>query len=81
MLSPDALGLLFGIDVELIKAHAKHNTRNGHITVPAEWIKAGRRRASEAAAATGSRDMLDSLRYWAKRDHGAQITCQPDGDQ
>jgi hypothetical protein len=80
MLSPDALSLMFGIDVEVIEAHAKRTMADGHIKVPYEWIQAGRRRASEAATATGSRDMLDSLCYWAERDRGAQIVRRPDGD-
>lgn len=42
-------------------------------TMPPEWLRAGRRRTSEAAAATGSRELFDVLAYWAQRDLGAEI--------
>jgi hypothetical protein len=76
MLSPEALSLLFGVDVELITAHGKRTMDDGHITLPSAWMQAGRRRTSEAAAATGSRELLDILAYWARRDRGAEIVFQ-----
>ncbi len=59
--------LLFGVPVEQIKAAAAAGP------TPAEWIKAMRRRANEAFAATGGEDFLDILQYWARRDHGAEL--------
>lgn len=73
MLTMDALSLMFGVGVELITAHTRRTFAEGHVVFPAAWLRAGRRRASEAAAATGSRDVLDVLTYWARRDHGAEI--------
>lgn len=72
MLSADALSLLFGVTAEAITAHSTHPATS----FPRAWIKAGRRRTSEAAAATGSRDLLDVLAYWAKRDRDMVITVE-----
>lgn len=41
--------------------------------LPEEWVKAGRRRASEAAAVTGTRDGLTALRYWAAQEHNVEL--------
>ena len=68
MMSADAMALLFGIDAKTIRYQLALSG-----VVPPEWLRAGRRRASEAAAATGSRDVFDVLRYWARRDLGAEI--------
>jgi hypothetical protein len=37
--------------------------------MPAEWHQQGRRRSKEAAAHTGSEDLLDILEYWAAKDY------------
>ena len=58
--------LLFGVTVEQIEAVSPG-------PIPADWIKAMRRRANEAFAATGGEDFLDILQYWARRDHGAEL--------
>ncbi|OBK82135.1 hypothetical protein A5649_09780 [Mycolicibacter heraklionensis] len=79
MLSAAALSLLFGVDEELVNAHSKRSTVNNRTPMPTAWIRAGRRRTSEAAAATGSRDLLDVLAYWARRDRGAEIVFTDGG--
>ncbi|MDQ1305870.1 MAG: hypothetical protein QG671_1702 [Actinomycetota bacterium] len=65
----DAAGgaLLFGVTVDQIKAAAAAGP------TPAEWIKAMRRRANEAFAATGGEDLLDILEYWARVEHQAEL--------
>lgn len=63
MASPDVMSLLFGIAPEQITAQLQD-----HLSIPAAWIQAGRRRASEAAAHTGSRELVDFLRYWGARE-------------
>jgi hypothetical protein len=78
MLSPEALSLLFGVDVALIEAQGKSTMHDGHITLPQAWWQAGRRRTREAAAATGSEDLVDILGYWAARERGAEIVFRPD---
>lgn len=59
--------LLFGVTVDQIKAAAAAGP------TPAEWIKAMRRRANEAFAATGGEDLLDILEYWARVEHQAEL--------
>lgn len=71
MMSADALALLFGLDAKRVRDYMTINA--GGIAFPSEWLRAGRRRASEAAAATGSRDVFDVLAFWARRDLGAEI--------
>jgi hypothetical protein len=71
MLDAQCMALLFG--VELADIHALPSV-NGATPLPKEWIRRGRRRAREAQAHTGSDAMLDGLRYWAARDHGAELT-------
>jgi hypothetical protein len=70
MLDSAAMALLFGVELEAVRALPM---TNGTSPIPREWIKRGRRRASEAKAHTGSHALLDSLRYWARRDHGAEV--------
>lgn len=72
LLDPTALGLLFGIAPETIRAQA-HYDSDGYAWFRPEWIRAGRRRAREAAARTGSDDMAAVLEYWARQDHGAEL--------
>jgi hypothetical protein len=76
MLSVDALSLLFGVDAELITAHSKRATADGRTPFPSAWLQAGRRRTSQAAAATGSRDLFDVLNYWAEHDRGMTVVFQ-----
>lgn len=58
--------LLYGVTVDQITAIAPG-------LVPAEWIRAMRRRANEAFAATGGEDLLDILEYWARKEHQAEL--------
>ena len=46
-----------------------------------EWWKAGRRRAREAMAATGSDALVNAIRYWAAREHGADVEFDYRGAQ
>lgn len=73
LIDSQAMALLFGVDAELISAHSKRKTVTGATKFPSAWIQQGRRRAREAMAHTGSEAMLDSLRYWAQRDYGAEL--------
>jgi hypothetical protein len=38
-----------------------------------KWMRRGRQRSNEAQAHTNSTAMLDGLRYWAHKDHGADL--------
>jgi hypothetical protein len=38
-----------------------------------KWMRRSRQRSNEAQAHTGSTAMLDGLRYWARKDHGAEL--------
>lgn len=83
MMSPAALALLFGVDAKTISDHMSAQLPvggAGAVSCPAMWVKRGRRRSKEAAAATGSNDVFDILAYWAERDLGAVIEFE-DGDQ
>lgn len=79
MMSATAIGLLFGIDADTVEHHMKTHIVKGALRFPPEWVKAGKRRSKEAAAATGSNDVFDILAYWAKRDLGAEIVFTDDG--
>ncbi|OBA66048.1 hypothetical protein A5633_03010 [Mycolicibacterium elephantis] len=70
LLPAEAMALLLGVPALLIE---QHRVDNGVMSLPDEWIRQGRRRASEAKAHTGSDAMLDSLKYWARKDHNAQL--------
>ncbi|UUO03858.1 hypothetical protein M4D79_14150 [Mycolicibacterium novocastrense] len=70
MLDSQCMSLLFGVPVSDVKALP---FVNGHSRIPREWIKRGQRRAGEAKAHTGSDALLDSLRYWARKDHDARL--------
>jgi hypothetical protein len=62
LIDSTAMGLLLGVAPERITGQ-----------IPEQWFQQGRRRAREAAAATGSYSMLDNMRYWAQKDHGAEL--------
>ena len=81
----DGLALLFGKDVGEVRALP---VVDGVVQIPREWMEEGRRRSSEAMAATGSKVAVDALRYWARRDHNAELAVvdvtgrsDEDGDQ
>lgn len=78
MMSATAVGLLFGLDSGTVEQYMTANIIGGALRFPPEWIKAGKRRSKEAAAATGSNDVFDILAYWAKRDLGADIVFSDD---
>jgi hypothetical protein len=61
-----------GVPVEDIRSHG-HSEGTGVLTLPPEWIRAGRQRAKEAQAHTGSDAMVSGLEYWAMKDHGARL--------
>jgi hypothetical protein len=79
MVSADGMALLFGISVELVRAHSAKVTCGGSTPIPDAWLKAGRRRAREAMAATGCEDMCSSLTYWAQKDFGVDVLHLADG--
>lgn len=70
MLDGSAMALLFGVEVEAVRALPMVD---GASRIPREWVKRGRRRAGEAKAHTGSDELLENLRYWAHKDHGAEL--------
>ncbi|WP_258043753.1 hypothetical protein [Mycobacterium kansasii] len=70
MLDMQALALLFGVGVAAVEALP---IINGHIRIPREWARRGKRRAREPIAHTGSDFILDGIRYWARHDHGADL--------
>lgn len=79
MMSAAAISLLFGIDADTVEKYMTANIIGGALRFPPEWIKAGKRRSKEAAAATGSNDMFDILAYYARRGLGAEIVCSDSG--
>lgn len=79
MLSAEALSLLFGVPTEDITEFSKEHS-NPHGTVfPKTWLQAARRRAREAAAATGENDILTVLGFWAARDRNAVVIPVEEG--
>lgn len=70
MISAHGLSLLLGVPVDEIAAHRQ---ANGNTHLPAEWLKAGRRRRGEAASHTGKNEMVAALWYWARKDHNARL--------
>lgn len=70
MLCSNALALMFGVPRADVSALP---VTNGQARIPREWLQRGRRRTREAAAHTGSAEFDDVLRYWARRDHNAEL--------
>ncbi|MCV7091767.1 hypothetical protein [Mycobacterium interjectum] len=79
MLDATAMSLLLGVDEQLIAALPRRDFANGYTPIPQEWIRNGKRRAKEAAAHTGSNDMVSSLTYWAAKDRGAELQIVYEG--
>lgn len=79
MMSATAISLLFGVDSGVVEQYMRTNIIGCALRFPPEWIKAGKRRGKEAAAATGSNDVFDILAYWAQRDLGAEIVFTDSG--
>lgn len=79
MVSSDGMALLFGVSPELVRAHSAKSTLGSQTPIPDAWVKAGRRRAREAMAATGRDDMCSALAYWARRDLGVDVVDLVDG--
>jgi hypothetical protein len=71
MVSADGMALLFGVSVDKVRGIGG--------AIPPLWIKAGRRRAREAMAATGRDDMCSALAYWARMDLGVEAVDLADG--
>jgi len=57
----------------MVRAHAPVNAITEASSLPPERLRQGRRRAREAMAHNGSDHMLDGLKYWARRDHDADL--------
>jgi hypothetical protein len=70
MIDATCMSLMFGVTTADVQALPM---TNGTSPIPREWIKRGRRRTREAAAATGSAELLDILKFWARRDHDAYL--------
>jgi hypothetical protein len=79
VLSARAVGLLVGVpeaEVDSVMSAQLDGTDKASWTVidlPEEWMRRGRRRSREAAAALGSSDLLDVLAYYelAERHGGS----------
>ena len=71
LLPAEALSLLMGVSAEEVRALG---VQGG--AMPPQWAQAGRRRTREAQAHTGTNDLVSVLRYWAERDHGAQLRIE-----
>lgn len=69
MLDAQCMSLAFGVDIAEIKALP---IVDGQMRIPREWARRGKQRAKEAMA-HGSDGMLNCLRYWARRDHDAEL--------
>jgi hypothetical protein len=70
MIDSECMALMFGVTAADVRALP---FADGCSRIPREWIKRGRRRTREAAAATGSAELLDILKFWAHKDHGAEL--------
>lgn len=73
MLDSEGVALLFGVtqtDVNTLPVI------DGHMRLPREWMRQGKRRTQEAQAHTSSTDLLETLRYWARKDHGATLAVR-----
>lgn len=76
VLPVEGMALLLGVPAEDVRAHAATNgTDLTTMSLPSEWVQSGRRRTKEAQA-HGHDDMLSGLRYWANRDHGAELVIE-----
>lgn len=72
----EAGALLFGIPAEDIAGGMTPGMVDGTESFPPEWLRAGRRRAAEARAATGDDGVIAGLIYWAKRDLGVELVIE-----
>lgn len=73
-LDSNSLGLLFGRPAALVREYMFANIDDrGRVDFPKPWMRAGRRRSREAAAATGSSELEAILACLARRDLGAEI--------
>ncbi|BDB44554.1 MULTISPECIES: hypothetical protein [Mycobacterium] len=70
VLDAAAVELLFGVEQAAFTALP---LIDGRVRLPREWVRRGKRRAREAMAHTGSDTMTDCLRYWARKDHNAEL--------
>lgn len=68
--------LLFGIPAAEIRGGLTKGMADGTEPFPVGWLRAGRRRAAEARAATGDTGILAGLAYWAMRDFGATLKIE-----
>ncbi|BBY19022.1 hypothetical protein [Mycolicibacterium litorale] len=71
LMSATAVALLMGVPVAEVEQ--VWDTSVGPACLPAEWIKAGKRRSAEARAHTGGTSAAIALAYWARKDFGAEI--------
>lgn len=67
VVSAKGLALLLGVPEDQVRALAMFRG-TGVDSLPAEWVKAGKRRSQEYQAATGRDDMLGAFEYWAQRE-------------
>ena len=81
MLDGQAMALFFGVDLAAVNALPMED---GTSPIPREWVRRGKRRASEARAHTGSSELIDAMEFWATarpRRHprgGLQMTAERD---
>lgn len=68
VMSPTALALLCGIKVEDVDT-----SWQAVEDLPAEWMKAARRRTREAGSRVNSNNVVDILRYWVRKELGKDV--------
>lgn len=64
LLDAAAMQLMCGHDIRELDTGAQ---------IPAEWVRDMKRRHREAAAHTGTTDLVEFLEYWARKEHGAEL--------
>lgn len=69
--SPAGVALIAGLNVTDVKAWWGLDVVAADL--PKDWKRQGRRRSSEAKAATGSSNVVAALRYWAVKDYAADV--------
>jgi hypothetical protein len=73
--TPEAIALITGDPAAKILA-----ARVGSIAaLPLDWVRAARRRPSEACAVIEAADALMCLRFWAAREFNVELVTEDDG--
>lgn len=79
LFSAAAVSLLTGVPEAEVAAEIADQSISTLEALPLAWTQAARRRASEAAAVTGTRDAATAMRFWAAQDHNVELIVETDG--